>query len=337
MTALDSETDARLEALDRFGTNASSFLALNAGNQYHAEPGLPGFVPYRSSGRVWVQFGGPVAAPESRADLLGSFLERARSSRARVLGVQLLREDAELQGRYGFHCNQFGSSYSVELASFTMRGQQFVKTRNMISRARRDGVTAGEAGRDEGFETGPELDAQLDEVDARWLRDKGRFVKELRFFVGERTGPLQPLRRVFVARTNGRTDAYVTYSPVRGSQPGWLYDLTRRRPDGGRGAIELLFGMAAERMRDDSDKWLHLGLTPFVGLDPAHELDCRHKSAARSIRLLAEHGSHLYPAATQLAFKRKWRPQLETPEYLTFRGRLGLRDVWSLMKVANLI
>jgi lysylphosphatidylglycerol synthetase-like protein (DUF2156 family) len=335
VTALDPATEARLAALDRFGTNASSFLALNAGNEYFTEPGLPGFMAYRSSGRVWVQFGGPVTAPESRADLLGAFVERATAAKARVLGVQLLRADAELQGRLGFHCNQFGSSYSIELASFSLRGQQFVKTRNMISRAKRDGVAAGEVGRD--LEAGPELGAELDEVDARWLRDKGRFVKELRFFVGERTGPLQPMRRVFVARTAGRTDAYVTYSPVLGEQPGWLYDLTRRRPDGGRGAIEMVFAMAAERMRDDADKWLHLGLTPFVGLDQAHELDCRHKSAARSIRLLAEHGGHLYPAASQLAFKKKWRPQLETPEYLTFQGRLGLRDVWSLMKVANLL
>jgi lysylphosphatidylglycerol synthetase-like protein (DUF2156 family) len=89
-------------------------------------------------------------------------------------------------------------------------------------------------------------------------------------------------------------------------------------------------------MKVNGDGWLHLGLTPFVGLDPTHELDCAHRSAGRAIRLLAKHGQALYPSASQLSFKKKWRPGLETPEYLTFRGRLRLTDVWRLMKVANL-
>jgi len=55
------------------------------------------------------------------------------------------------------------------------------------------------------------------------------------------------------------------------------------------------------------------------------------------IKLLADHGQHLYPGATQLAFKRKWRPSVETPEYLAFYGRLKAGSIWRLMKVANLI
>lgn len=337
MTAPATAADPRLAVLRRHGSNPSSFLALNAGNRYFTEPGLDGFVAYRPAGRTWVQFGGPVAAPEVRRELLAAFLARAKDARSRVLGVQLLRADAELQSGFGFHANQFGSSYSVELAGFTLRGQTFVKTRNMISRARREGVSVAELGCDVAPDALGDLERQLDEIDAGWLREKGRFVRELRFFVGERSGEHQHLRRVFLACRQGRVEAYVTYSPVLGAQPGWLYDLTRRRPDCAKGAIEQIFAFAAERMRESGEEWLHLGLTPFVGLDPAHEIDSCHKSAARAIRLLAEHGQALYPAASQLSFKRKWRPQLETPEYLTFPGRLRLGDVWRLMKVANLV
>jgi lysylphosphatidylglycerol synthetase-like protein (DUF2156 family) len=338
MPAATTTPDTRIPLLRRYGTNPSSFLALNSGNSYFTEPGLEGFVPYRATARCWIQFGGPVAAPDVRPQLLAAFLARAAAQRSRVLAVQLLPEDAELQERLGFHVNQFGTSFSVALADFTLRGQYFVKTRNMISRARRDGLTAGEVGRDIGHDDMPGLERQLDAIDSDWLRDKGRFVREMRFFVGERAGEHHHMRRMFVACNGTDVVAYVTYSPVMGARPGWLYDLTRRRPEGARGAIELTFGFAAGRMREEQpDGWLHLGLTPFVGLDRAREFDSRHRAAAKVIKLLADHGQHVYPAATQLAFKRKWRPQLETPEYLAFRGRLRLGDIWRLMKVANLV
>jgi lysylphosphatidylglycerol synthetase-like protein (DUF2156 family) len=334
--------DVRLRALHRYGTNASGFLSLNSGNEYFTEPGLDGFIAYRSAHRTWVQFSGPVAPPDTRRELLGAFLQRAKEKRIRVLGVQLLRADAELQAEHGFHTNQFGSSFSISLPEFTLRGRAFVKTRNMISRARRDGVSVQELGQDVEPEEVGDLQRQLDEIDARWLRQKGRMTREIRFFVGERTGEYQELRRTFIARReSGNTQddviAYISYSPVLGTQPGWLYDLTRRRPEGARGAIEMAFALAAERMQESGDPWLHLGLTPFIGLDSANELDSSHASAARSIRLLAERGQFLYPSESQASFKRKWRPQLVTPEYLTFPGRLRLIDVWRLMKVANLI
>ncbi|MDX3225009.1 DUF2156 domain-containing protein [Streptomyces sp. ME19-01-6] len=334
--------DVRLRALHRYGTNPSGFLSLNSGNEYFTEPGLDGFIAFRPARRIWVQFGGPVAAPDTRRELLAAFIQRAKEKRVRVLGVQLLRQDAELQAEHGFHTNQFGSSFSISLPEFTLRGRTFVKTRNMISRARRDGVAVRELGRDLAPGQVDGLRRQLDEIDASWLRQKGRLTREIRFFVGERTGEYQDLRRTFIARREGGTGqddvvAYISYSPVFGTQPGWLYDLTRRRPEGARGAIEMAFALAAERMKEDGDPWLHLGLTPFVGLDPANELDSTHPSAARAIRLLAERGQFLYPSASQASFKRKWRPQLVTPEYLTFPGRLRLIDVWRLMKVANLI
>jgi lysylphosphatidylglycerol synthetase-like protein (DUF2156 family) len=338
MTATATSGDARIPLLRSHGTNPSGFLALNAGNSYFTEPGIDGFVPYRESGKWWIQFGGPVAAAGKRDELLTAFFAGARERRRRVIAVQLLRDDAELQMQHGYRVNQFGTSFSMSLANFTLRGQQFVKTRNMISRAHRDGLAVAELGRDIPAGEIPGVQRQLDEIDASWLRDKGRFTREIRFFVGERTGDHQHLRRMFVTRRGADVMSYVSYSPVLGQRPGWLYDLTRRRPENARGAIEMTFAFAAERMRaEQPDGWLHLGLTPFTGLDLAHELPGYHRGAAKVVRLLADHGEHLYPAATQLAFKRKWRPELETPEYLAFAGRLRPSAIWRLAKVANLL
>ena len=48
----------------------------------------------------------------------------------------------------GWTVNQFGTSYSIDLSDFTLQGKKFVKTRNMIARSRREGVTIAEAGVD---------------------------------------------------------------------------------------------------------------------------------------------------------------------------------------------
>lgn len=333
-----SALDQRIPLLQRYGTNPSGFLGLNSGNACFTESGIDGFIAYRMTRGWWIQFGGPVAAPGLRRDLLLAFFERARREGRRILAVQLLREDAELQMGLGYHVNQFGTSYSMPLASFTLRGQNFVKTRNMISRARRDGLKVGELGHDIKQGEIPDIERQLAEIDASWLRAKGKFTREIKFFVGERSGPYHHMRRMFLSWREDEIVSYVTYSPVMGERPGWLYDLTRRKPEGARGAIEMTFTFAAERMHDENPSgWLHLGLTPFVGLSRAHELDSYHKGAARVIKLLADHGGHLYPAAAQLAFKRKWRPAQEIPEYLAFSGRLRIGAIWRLMKVANLL
>ena len=213
---------------------------------------------------------GCCAAPEERDRLWASFLQAARAAGRRVVAVQLQDEAAVRAAESGFSVTQFGTSYSLELSELTLRGQKFVKTRNMISRSRREGVTVAEVGVDVPLE--PDLVAQLDAIDQAWLRSKGRHVRELQFLVGQRGGRFAGQRRLFVALVGTRAVGYVSYSPVFGNRPGWLYDLTRRRDGAPPGVIEHVFFEAGLRLAADGADWMHLGLTPFVGLDaPARD------------------------------------------------------------------
>jgi lysylphosphatidylglycerol synthetase-like protein (DUF2156 family) len=351
---------AQITMLRRHGDHSSAFLTVNRGTQHYTVPGIDGFIAYRAGGnRHVIQLCGPFAATAEREPLLASFLRWARTHRLRVTAVQLRARDAAVYARHGFVVNQFGCSYSIDLSAFTLRGTRFFKLRNKISRARRLGVTVQEiathdarepavqesATRDSREPATPELDdrivaatPELDAIDAAWLRAKGAHVKELVFLVGERGGPGATLRRVFVARLHGRAIAYVTCSPCFGERPGWLYDLTRRHPDAPPGTIELLFSTAVQGLLDEQCHWLHLGLTPMVGLDDEHELPGAGSPVVRrTMRLLAEHGSAVYPARSQLAFKLKWAPQLIEPEYLAFQGGVNLGAIWQLLRVTRAI
>ncbi len=316
-----------LDTLAAHSDNPSSFLALNSGNNYFRDHRFEGVCAYRTSGRHVLQFGGPFAAPEHRAPLLDAF---AAHTGRRLVAVQLQREDAELYAAHGFTVNQVGASYAVDLSRFTLRGSRFVRLRNKISRARRAGleVTESTAGDDRDR-------AELDRIDQRWLRQKGRHVKELRFLVGQRTGELQKHRRLFVGRIDGEVVGYVNYAPVYGSRPGMLHDLSRRHPEAPPGVMEALNATAMERLTADGAHWLHFGFTPFTGLDPNHELPGASRLFSRFTRLLAEHGDAVYPAASQLEYKQKWAPHAVLPEYIAFRGRPRPGAVWQLLRATN--
>jgi lysylphosphatidylglycerol synthetase-like protein (DUF2156 family) len=205
----------------------------------------------------------------------------------------------------------------------------------MINVARKNGVTVQEARLS--TPEGAALEEQLDAIDREWLRAKGRHVKQLSFMVGERGGRGRAHRRLFVASHEGRTVGYVTFSPAHGLKPGWLYDLTRRSPDAPRGVIETVFAQAAEAFASEGAGWLHLGFTPFAGLDDAHELPVRSKVGCRVIRTVSAHGQAIYPAKAQESFKLKWGPQQVEPEYIAFDGKLSLSSVIQLLLLTKAI
>jgi lysylphosphatidylglycerol synthetase-like protein (DUF2156 family) len=325
-----SDRDRIGSALERFADNPSAFLALNQGNEYFTDPDIDGFVCYRQHGRRRLQFGGPFAAAPDRAELQARFLSQTHEDRRRVIGVQLQRDDARLFAEAGCVVNQVGASYAVELTDFSLRGKRFLKLRNKISRAQRAGLEVTEVDAD-GY-----VD-QIADIDARWLRSKGKHAKELAFLIGEIGGPWQKERRLFVGHLDGKPVGYISYSPVYGTRPGWLHDLTRRLPDCPPGVTEAINIHAVTRFTESGVPWLHFGFTPFTSLDDELEFPTKGKIGARLIKLIANHGEKLYPAQTQLGYKLKWHPTVVLPEYFAFDGGISPRSLWSLARVTNLL
>jgi lysylphosphatidylglycerol synthetase-like protein (DUF2156 family) len=331
------ELDLAIGVLERHAHNPSAFLTLNADTLRFQMPGLDGFIGYRPAGRRHlVQLGGAFAADADKDLLLTGFRAMAGADGRHLVSVQLLKEDAVRYARQGFTVNQFGASYCRSLHDFNLRGGAYMRLRNKISRARRAGIAVAEVGVD--VPSGAALESQLAAIDAQWLRSKGRHIKELAFMVGERGGPAGHLRRLFIASDDsGAPLGYITFSPVFGREAGWLHDLSRRTPDAPPGTMELVIHTAIERFRSEGVGYLHFGLTPFSGLDGAHELPERSGAANRIVRLLAAHGKHVYPAADQVAYKEKWGPDLIQPEYVAFSHGVTAGAVWSLLRLTNAI
>ncbi|MFI9626384.1 bifunctional lysylphosphatidylglycerol flippase/synthetase MprF [Streptomyces sp. NPDC052042] len=317
-------------ALERHADNPSAFLALNRGNKYFSCDDLDGFVCYQVQGRRWIQLGGPFADPACREELESRFLAHAHEHGCKVIGAQLQRADAELLAALGLTVNQVGASYAVRLADFTLRGKRFVRLRNKISRAVRSGLEISEVDPDKCAD-------EINSINERWLRDKGKHTKELSFLIGEMGGEWQALRKLYVGKIEGTAIAYVSYVPVYGSRPGWLHDLSRRLPDSPPGVMEAINARAIEDMRALEIPWLHFGFTPFTSLDSKYELPAASRTAARMVRFVADHGDRVYPAKSQLEYKSKWYPDAVLPEYFAFDGGMSFRSLWSVAKATNII
>ncbi|WP_234314167.1 MULTISPECIES: DUF2156 domain-containing protein [unclassified Streptomyces] len=328
--------DRALELLRAHADHPSAVLALNGRTTRYTGRSREGLVAYTRPGRRHVvQFAAPFAGPEDREVLLEEFLTHLAAGPGpapRVTAAQVGRADVPLYADHGFTVNQLGCTYGIDLARFTVRGKALAKVRQNVNRARRDGVSVVEA--DPG-DLGDRR--ELDAIDTAWLAAKGRHVKELSFLIGERGGPAGPLRRTFLARHEGRTVGYISYSPVWGSRPGWLYDLTRRSPRAPVGTVELVNLTALSRFQEEGAGWLHLGLTPFAGFRDAHEAACASRGLGRALRLVAEHGRLVYPARSQEAFKLKWAPHVIEPEYVAFQNGVSLPAIWHLLRTTGAV
>lgn len=330
MTAETISAETVLEQIRQHteSENPSSFLAVNEGNEYFTAPGLPGVVVYRSTGRYLVQFGGPFAPRESYLPLLAAFKDFADGCGQPIVAVQLQDHDARLYARHGFTVNQIGASYAVDLDAFTLAGSKFMQLRNKISRAFRNGLTVTEAPLDTWQQA-------MRAIDGQWLSGKGEQARPLEFLVGQYGGAMQSHRRLFVGTVDGELVGYISYSPVHGERAGWMHDLSRRRPDGSPGIMEAINKTAMDVFHSEGTRWLHFGFTPFTGLRAECEPEGASPAFGWLMQFLREHGEAVYPAATQLAYKLKWAPQLVLPEYVAFQGRAGIGAFVHIFRAAN--
>jgi lysylphosphatidylglycerol synthetase-like protein (DUF2156 family) len=308
--------------------NPSSFLAMSDDKSYFTLPGRPGLIVYRPAGRYLVQFGGPFAPAESYAELLAGFREYAHQQDRQVVAAQLQERDARAYAEAGFAVSQIGASYAVDLTTFTLVGTRFMQLRNKISRALRNGLTVIEADYDTWHE-------QVHEIDRMWLPLKGEGARQLEFLVGQCGGPAQRYRRLFIGLIGGRMAGYILYSPVYGSRPGWMHDLSRRRPDLSPGVMEAINKTAIDTFQAEGERWLHFGFTPFTGLDERFELPGSSPAFRWFMGWLWEHGSAVYPAATQLDYKQKWNQSLLLPEYAAFENEAAVSAFVHIFRACN--
>lgn len=325
----DVSAEYVLSAIQEYSSsqNPSSFLAVNEGNSYFALPGRPGVIVYRPAGDFLVQFAGPFAPDNSYVELARAFADYAQANNRRLAIVQMQKRDAEIYAREGFTVNQIGASYAVDLSTFTVAGTRYMQLRNKISRAVRSGMTIIEADYDQ-WKDG------VRNINTKWLPLKGEGARPLEYLVGQTGGEMQKHRRLFIGHIDGEAVGYVLYSPVFGTNPGWMHDLSRRLPESPAGVMEAINKTAIDTFRSEGVPWLHFGFTPFTSLSDEREVS-GHSLGFKWLMQYLWENQVVYPASSQLAYKQKWNPTLITTEYAAFPGKASAEGFVNIWRAAN--
>jgi len=309
----------------------SGFLAVSPRNARFEDGAGEGFIAYRAQGRHCVAIGGVHAPAHRQSALLDAFVAFAAARGRRPLFVQVRETQVSLLRSHGFTVNQLGTSFTLTLAGFSLRGAAKMRLRNKLARARHAGLRVVELGREAARDAASF--ATLRAISAAWLGDKGK--KELDFMIGE-LGEVDDTRRRIFATLDaaGAMLGFITYVPAWGARPGYLHDLTRRAPEAPPGTMELCNATAIERFTAEGVGFLHFGFTPFVV--GATEHPGANRVAAWAMRQLYRHGRLVYPAESQAQYKLKWGPDVLEREYLAARP-LSVRAVLDLLLLTRSI
>jgi phosphatidylglycerol lysyltransferase len=289
-----------LELVLRYGPTVTSFQTLHSGFQYFWH-GSDACVGYVDTGKAWVAAGGPLAAPEARAEALAAFIAAARTARRRVCifaAEEPLRATRELTMR----ALGIGQQPVWDPRGWSEVLRRHRSLREQLRRARAKGIVTRELAPSE-LTSGVVRD-QIARLTERWLA--ARAMAPMAFLVQVEPFDFATQRRTFIAERAGRVVGFAGVVPVPGRDGWFLQDLVRA-PEAANGTVELLVNAVMLWAGKAQCSFVTLGLAPLSGPLPSRLL--------RRVRGVTR---QLFDFAGLRAFKAKFRPDSWQPVYLCY-------------------
>jgi phosphatidylglycerol lysyltransferase len=339
------------ELMRRYGNQTLSFFALAPENSRYLAPNGEGMVSYRLTGNVAVVLGDPTCPPEAIERVTQGFLDLCASNDWQVAFYQVHPEHLPGYRALGLHVFKIGEEALLSPWRFALSGSAMANVRTSCRRAEREGVTI------QWYDGVPpkEVLEQLESLSSAWLeRRAGKHAVEMGFSTGRLDGLAEAATRAdalaetqlagedlahdavprlvtgVATEQTGRPCAFVTFTPIYGSEHdwGWAVDLMRRALDAPPGVMELLLVRAVERFRELGANVVSLGLVAMA--DTKQEMPAMQRQFAslvsEQMRLLKTHRSLFY-------FKQKFHPCWES-RYVVVSSTLALpKTALALLRV----
>jgi len=162
----------------------------------------------------------------------------------------------------------------------------------------------------------PAIEAAMAAVSEQWL--EGKKSGELGFTLGG-VGLDDPMdKRYFYAQDpEGKIVAFNVYIPYA-CMTGFVPDITRRIPDGPKGATEKINADAFMTFKEEGYEWISLGLAPL-----AHMLegDDKDNTTAKLLNFVYENLNSFYGFKSLFVAKEKYSPSIWVPGYFVYSTR----------------
>jgi phosphatidylglycerol lysyltransferase len=261
---LPSDVAQRLEhCAFTYGDSYDSYLAMEGDREYFFSSGRRGVVAFCRWGSVMQIAGGLLADPADREELLVELLEFARSRRWRITFFGLGRSDFKLFRAHGFQMTKVGEEPLVLLDETEWRGQPYEWLRRQENGCLKQGLTVSELGADvEASHYREVIAPELLEISRDHLAGT-LHRREMKFFVGQFDPHDLGRRRLFVAKTGDRIEAFVVLNPcLNGSM--WAIEIFRKRRDAARGIIPFAMLQVMRQLKKEKVQYVSLSMVPWV-------------------------------------------------------------------------
>ncbi len=290
----------------REGEAYDSYLALERDLNYFFDSSGRGVVAFNRWKNHLFVVGGLLAEKSRRHRLLAEFLEFAELNRCELSILNILGQDVDAYRRAGFEVSKVGEEPVVPLGNGPWRGADYAWVRRQENFCSRNGVTFEEIVPDADCPTYRDVIApEILEVSRAHLEDTV-YGRELSMMVG-RLEPLAMFRkRLFVARREGRIEAFVIANPGCNGDL-WAVETYRKRPDSTRGVIAFLIAQVARQLQTEGVELLSLCQVPTLRVTVGTASDSRFVS--NGLNFWWKYLPWFYDPPRQYHFKSRFRPQ----------------------------
>lgn len=265
---LDRRLDLRqrdhvLELVRKYGVNSTSYLSLESDKRWFFPKNVEGVASYAVSGDVMVVCGDPICARESLPQFLLELRTYANRNNYNLILMFTMEENLPLYRRMGFGSFKCGEEATFVLSDYTLQGGKVAKVRAAINHARKAGLSVHEYDPRAGQNAA--LEHEFQEVTDTWLREK--HTSPLKFALGGTSFDYPNDKRYFYALdAAGVMQGFMVLLPYCNGQ-GYMADVTRRRPGGPYGVMEILFYDSFMKLRDEGVLYGSLGVSPLANVD----------------------------------------------------------------------
>ncbi len=260
---LPAEIHEQLERLAfRWGESYDAYLVTETGHDYFFSHDRSGAVGFQRWGRHLQIVGGLLAPPERRSQLLGEFIEFAERRRWSLAFFNVNRVSGKLFREHGFELSKIGEEPIVRLDETDWHGKSYEWLRRQENYCARQGMVVREI---VGDLESAEYRAMIPELEAISREHIGGTVhgRELECFVGRFEPRALGRRRLFVAESSERIEAFVVLNPcLAGSM--WATEIYRKRRDAVRGAVPFAMLRIFRQLQAEGVPYASLSGVPWL-------------------------------------------------------------------------
>ena len=329
-----------------YGKFTDSYLITEDNRSVFISESGKGILGFAQQNRYYHVTSGLLAATDKdKADLLTEFIQYTESNNIKAIASYTVpEEDAHIYIKVGAQVTKMGEDPVIDLRKTDWKGKPYQWVRRQLNYGRRKGLKAEEIKTDwNDFYYRKTLAPELIEISNEYI-EKSKNGSEINFFVGRFIPENMLRKRLFIARSTFRIEAFIVCNPGE-CGAFWGIEMYRRRSDSPRGTMPFLIMEALAILKDTGVRHVSLSIVPFYNCSDARPGD---NTILRRLYVFAfKYLNWYYDFQGLYLFRSRFRPQFRSvfvahyPRYTSLMGissiRLLEKNTGPMFRVMRLI